>query len=223
MPKIYTQSTQYFLAGDTLVEDMTYWGLGGCEGLTGKINHAWLFGFAEDDSFFGQKAFALFRTIFDNLFSFQWALVDRRKGKVLTDKHLMPHFEPVALSSEGSLEGPWRLLEGPWWPYVRRWRPWTVLGDKDTTPYKHSFQPPIIEPSLAICLVPQKNKKWQVMTRGGVMIPPKMMAKFSNSDLKNESILSRMNKDLCCVLRLQSLNIHDILHAQPPSKARSTI
>ena len=34
------ESTEYFLAGDTQVEDMTYWGLGGCEGLTGQIREA---------------------------------------------------------------------------------------------------------------------------------------------------------------------------------------
>ena len=38
---ILSQLSQHFLAGDTQVEDMTNWGLWGCEGLTGKINHAW--------------------------------------------------------------------------------------------------------------------------------------------------------------------------------------
>ena len=113
MPKIYTQSTQYFLAGDTLVEDMTYWGLGGCEGLTGKINHAWLFGFAEDDSFFGQKAFALFRTIFDN-FNGRWWIVGRvrflRINISCLTSSLWRSAQKEALKA---LEDSWKVLDGP--------------------------------------------------------------------------------------------------------------
>ena len=51
-----------------------------------------------------------------------------------------------------ALEDSWKVLDGPMYAVEGLGR-----SLETNIPYKHSFQPPIIEPSLALCLVPQKN------------------------------------------------------------------